>query len=217
MSLEKKGWPKKRAKKRDWILTDPDFTQHESSLRTAISQTIANEELSGSELAKHIGLDLIIGALQTEAVTLLEDSLNRSFAAQEKVVRAILRSSLREEYVCFDLDNQIPSFSPFWRDEDFAPGETIVAVIGSVSKTPFHGLAFSDRSLHYAKGDEHWSVSYVELHQLPIKLGDTISQLILGKTRVIDLKGLGVPRRAIQPALSMVGKCIYELSCAAWQ
>ncbi len=84
-------------------------------------------------------------------------------------------------------------------------------------ENPFHGLAFSNRSLHYAKDDERWAVSYVDLHQLPITLGESITQLKLGQHRVIELKGLGVPRRAIQPALSLIGKCIYEVSDAAWR
>jgi hypothetical protein len=217
ISLEKRGWPKKRLKNRDWLLTDPEFTRYESSLRTAITQTIENEELSSSEVAKHIGLDLIVGSLQTEVMTLLGGMLNRSIAAKENVVRAVLRSSLREEYVCFELAEEFPPPRDFGAVEDCAPDEKWVAVVGSSSKTPFHGLAFSDKSLYYAKDDERWAIPYVDLHQLPITLVESITQLKLGEHRVIELKGLGVPRRAIQPALSLIGKCIYEMSGTAWR
>ncbi len=40
--------------------------------------------------------------------------------------------------------------------------------------------------------------------QLPITLGESITKLRLGEHRVVELKGLGVPRRAIQPVLSIM-------------
>lgn len=214
ISLEKQGWPKKRLKNRDWLLTSPDFTRYKSSLRSAIAETMENGELSSSEIAKHIGLDLIVGSLQTEVMTLLGGMLNRSIAANENVVKAVLRSSLREEYVCFDLDDDFPPPSHFGAGQDCGSDERWIAVVGSPSKTPFHGLAFSNKSLHYVNDDERWAVSYVDLNQLSITLGESITQLKLGAHRVIDLKGLGVPRRSIQPTLSLLGKCIYELSDA---
>ncbi len=217
ISLEKRGWPKKRLKNRDWLLADPEFAVNESALRKAIAQTIENEDLSSSEIAKHLGLDLIVGSLQTEIMTLLGGILNASVAAKENVVRAVLRSALRDEYVCFDLDGDFPLPQSFGTAENCGTDEKWVAVVGSSSKTPFHGLAFSDRSLHYAKDDERWAISYVDLHQLPITLGESITQLRLGEHRVVELKGLGVPRRAIQPVLSIIGKCMYEVSSAAWR
>lgn len=217
ISLEKRGWPKKRLKNRDWLLTDPEFGQSDSSLRNAIALTIENDELTSSQIAKHIGLDLIVGSLQSELLVLLGGMQNRSVAAKENVVKAVLRGSLREEYACFDLNDDFPPPERFCSIEDYSPGEKWVAVVGSLSKTPFHGLAFSDRALHYAKDDERWAVSYMDLHQLPITLGETITQLRIGEHRVIDLKGLGVPRRAIQPVLKLIGQCIYEVSDAAWR
>jgi hypothetical protein len=217
ISLEKCGWKKKRNKNGDWLLKDLEYARHESSLRTAIALTIENEELTNCQIAKHIGLDLIVGSLQTEVVAILGGIQNRYIAARENVVKAVLRSSLREEYACFDLDGKLPKFTNFCSAEDLSKGEKWVAFVGSLAKTPFHGLIFSDRSLHYAKDDEYWSVSYVDLHQLPITLGESITQLGIGKHKVIDLRGLGVPRRAIHQTLSLIGKCIYEVSDTAWQ
>ena len=212
MSLEKSGWPKKRLKNRNWLLQDPQYAGHESSLRTAIAQTIQDDDLTSSEIANHIGLDLIVGSLQTEIVMLLGGIQNKTVAAMANVVKAVLRSSLREEYTCFNLNDDFPTPESFCSAGDCIPGERWVAVVGSVSKTPFHGLAFSDTALHYAKDEERWAVSYVDLHQLPITLGESITQLRIGENRVIELKGLGVPRRAILPTLSLIGKCIYEVS-----
>ncbi len=217
MTLEKRGWPKKRLKNRDWLPQDPQYLSHGSSLKTAIAQTIENDELTNSEIAKHIGLDLIVGSLHTEIVAILGEIQTQNFAARSNIVKAILRSSLREEYACFNLSDDFPPPSSFSAGGDCRPGEKWVAVVGSLSKTPFHGLAFSDTALHYAKDDECWAVSYVDLHKLPITLGESITQLRIGEHRVIDLKGLGVPRRAIQPTLSLIGKCIYEVSDAVWQ
>jgi len=217
LSLEKRGWPKKRLRNRNWLLQNPEYASHESSLKTAIAQAIENDELTSSQIAKHIGLDLIVGSLQTEIVALLGGIQNRTVAAKANVVKAVLRSSLREEYTCFNLNEDFPPPASFCSAKDSNPGEKWLAVIGSLSRNPFQGLAFSDTALHYAKDDECWAVSYAELHQLPITLGESITQLRIGEHRVIDLKGLGVPRRAIQPALSLIGKCVYEVSDAAWQ
>lgn len=217
INLEKRGWPIKRLKNRRWLLTDPEFAQSESALRKAIAQTIENQELSSSEIAKHIGLDLIIGSLQTEIMMLLGGMLNTSVAAKENVVKGVLKSAIREEYICFDIDDQFPPLPSIGTTENSEKNEKWLAVIGSPSKTPFHGLAFSDGSLHYAKDNERWAIPYGDLHQLPITHGDSITQLKLGEHRVVELKGLGVPRRAIQPVLSIIGKCIYEVSRAAWR
>jgi hypothetical protein len=217
MTLEKRGWPKKRNKTRNWILQDPEHFSHYSSLKTAIAQTIENDELTNSEIAKHIGLDRIVGSLHTEIVAMLGEIQNRNVSARANVVKAVLRSSLREEYACFDLSDDFPPPSIFSTGGDGGPDENWVAVVGSVSKTPFHGLAFSDTALHYAKDDVRWAVSYIDLNRLPITLGESITQLKIGEYRVIDLKGIGVPRRAIQPTLSLLGKCIYEVSDAGWQ
>ena len=119
---------------------------------------------------------------------------------------------IREEYVCFDLDDGFPLPRNFGTAENCGTDENWVAVIGSSSKTPFHGLAFSDRSFYYAKDGESWAIPYVDMHQLPITLGESITQLRLGDHRVVELKGLGVPRRAIHPVLSIIGKCMYEES-----
>ena len=209
--LEKLGWSKKRLKNRNWLLQDPRFASQESSLRTAIAQTIDNDQLTSSEIAKHIGLDLIVSSLQSEINALLGDIQNQTVAAMENIVKAVLRSSLREEYACFNLHEDFPPPASFCSIGDCSPGERWVAVVGSLSSTPFHGLAFSDTALHYAKDGDRWSLSYLDLHQLPITLGESITQLRIGEHRVIDLKGLGVPRRAIQPTLSLIGKCIYEV------
>jgi hypothetical protein len=217
ISLEKRGWPTKRLKNREWLLTDPVFALNESALRKAIAQTIYNENLSSSEIAKHLGLDLIVGSLQTEIMTLLGGILNTWVAANENLVKAVLRSALREEYVCFDFDEDFPLPHSFGTAEHSGTDEKWVAVVGSSSKTPFHGLAFSDRSLYYAKDGEYWAVPYVDLHQLPITLGESITQLRLGDHRVVELKGLGIPRRAIQPVLSIIGKSMYEVSSMAWR
>ncbi len=217
ISIEKRGWPTKRLKNRDWLLTDPKFALSDSSLRKAIAQTIENEDLSSSEIGKHLGLDLIVGSLRTEIMTLLGGMLNKLVSANENVVKAVLRSALREEYVCFDLADDFPLPRTFGTAENYGTDEKWVAVVGSTSKTPFHGLAFSDRSLHYAKDDERWAIPYVDLHQLPITLGESITQLRLGDHRVVELKGLGIPRRAIQPVLSIIGKCMYEVTSVAWR
>ncbi len=70
-------------------------------------------------------------------MTLLGGMLNRSIAAKENVVKAVLSSSLREEYVCFDLDDEFPPPQQFGAVEDCDADEKWVAVVGSASKTLF--------------------------------------------------------------------------------
>ena len=217
ISLEKTGWPKKRQRNRDWLLSDPDFFQFESSLRAAISKTIANDKLSSSEIAKHIGLDLIVSSLKTEISMMLAGGLNRSLVINGNIIKAVLRSSLRDEYLSFDLDLDFPSPSSLCEDQLSSQDEKWIAIIGSSSATPFHLLAFSERALYYTKDVNRWAVSYGDLHQLPITLEGSISQLRLGESRLIDLKGLGVPRLAIQFTLSLLGKLVYELSDGVWR
>jgi hypothetical protein len=216
ISLEKRGWTKKRQKSRDWLLTNPEITHHDSSLRSAIVTAIQDEDLSSIQLAEHLGLDVIVGTLQTEVLTLLQMFFNKSVAIEENIVQAILRSALRQEYVCFDLDEDFPQPQYFYGTKETSdPNEKWLAVIGSSAKRPFHGLAFSNRSLHYGRETERWAVLYADLHRLPITLGKSITELKLGEHRSIDLKGLGIPRRVLQPALSLIGRFIYELSNAA--
>jgi hypothetical protein len=217
LSLERSGWPKKRLKNREWLLSDPDLFKSQSAIREAISNTIENDKLSSTEIAKYIGLDLIVSSLRTEVASILIELMNRSLAVNGNVIKAILRSSLRDEYLCFDFDNDFPTPACLVEEKHSSPDERWIAIIGSSTVTPFHLLGFSDRALYYANGRNHWTVSYLDLHRLPITLGQTITQLNLGDSRQIDLKGLGVPRWPVQLTLSLLGQIVFEISDGVWQ
>ncbi len=56
-------------------------------------------------------------------MTLLGGMLNTSVAANESVVKAVLRSALRAEYVCFDLDDGLSTTQSFGTAENCGADE----------------------------------------------------------------------------------------------
>jgi hypothetical protein len=209
VSLERKGWPKKRVNNRKWVHLDQDFLDTSSSLKFAVFQTVKNEDLSYTEIADYIGLDLIISVLHDEAKTLLETFGKQFRNSEERIVNALLRGFFRNGEVCFYPGENMPTPAEcHGLGSQIAADEKWVAIIGASSRPPFRGIAFGTHALHYCDNSSLWFVPYVDLHRIPITLGATITEIRLGEDRVINVKGLGVSRRSLLPIITIIAKCV---------
>lgn len=211
VSLEQRGWPKKRVNNRKWVLLDQVSHQSSSPVKSAIFETIKNEDLSHIEIAEYIGLDLIVAVLQEEVETLL-DSFGRKFRnSEERIVCSVIHGIFRDGEVRFYPRDNMPTPAELHgSSEQRALDERWVAVIGSSLDSPFRGVAFSTQALHYCDHNSLWSIPYVDLHQIPITLGKAITEIKLGEGRVINVKGLGVSRRSLLPAITIIAKCVNQ-------
>ncbi|MEY4568139.1 MAG: hypothetical protein RLY14_3109, partial [Planctomycetota bacterium] len=106
-SLIKPGWPKRRIRNKSWVVNKSPQLTRISSLRHAIRDAIANDELTTKEISQHIGLENIVSALHEEIALLLNANLRLAGPTEEILVKSVLASVFSDNGIKHKLDDHL--------------------------------------------------------------------------------------------------------------
>ncbi|MEY4568527.1 MAG: hypothetical protein RLY14_3497, partial [Planctomycetota bacterium] len=69
---------------------------------------------------------------------------------------------------------------------------------------------FGSQHFLFSSADASWSLTYRDLWGLAVTPEKTVTECRIGDTRVISVKGLGINRRSLILALSIIVKCVHR-------